>query len=57
MVRELLSMAGKWQASAKRLAQDPASAKQSAEEKEAAWLLARWLEIYFGASVVSSRDE
>jgi hypothetical protein len=57
MVRELLSMAAKWQASAKRLAQDPASAKQVAEEKEASWLLARWLEIHFGASVVLSTDE
>jgi HEAT repeat protein len=57
MVCQLLSMAAMWQVSARRLARDLASAKQSAEEKEASWLLARWLEIYFGASVVESTDE
>jgi hypothetical protein len=38
-----------WQASAKHLAQDPQAARKEAEEKEAAWLLARWLEIFFAA--------
>ncbi len=47
MARQLLTLAAKWQASPKQLAQDPGAARQAVEEKEAAWLLARWLEIFF----------
>lgn len=51
-VRQLLLLAAKWQASPRRLAQGPEAARREVEEKEAAWLLARWLESYFGERVV-----